>query len=226
LGILFAASAPAAAQQLSFPLDACGVARSRVDGRSNSALESCAARGVAGAQAQLAMMYWGALIATPPSPGLYGLDERLTVAQLQAEGHRLMESAAGLGDATAQNELGFAYYNGDYGLPADMRAAAMWLRAGADNGDEIAPFNLARLYFSGRGVRQSYSEGEDWLRLSASRGYVPAICSLARWLDAQTDRSGRAEARALRRILSRQGWGCGSPDYMEELPLIDFDATL
>jgi TPR repeat protein len=44
--------------------------------------------------------------------------------------------------------------------------------------NEIMEYNSGLMYYKGRGVEQSYSEAANWFRLSAQKGYAPALYSL------------------------------------------------
>jgi TPR repeat protein len=214
--------------------DRCGIERANEEGAANAELEQCAAVGEATAQATLGFLYWGAASATYCRAGVCNLDDpsrrglnpNLTLAELQAEGRRLMEAAAHGGVAEAQNELGLAHLNGDYGVPLDFDAAQAWPRVATDGGDAIAPFNLARMYFAGLGVGQSSSQGEALLRLSAERGYPAAQCSLVHWLSQYSDSGRREEAQALQSAIARSGRQCTGDDVMREMPLIRTSDTL
>lgn len=208
--------------------DECGVGRSQTEHQSNAELEACAEGGNPRAQAYLGMLYLGAASSEYFNPTSRGLDPNFTRSELLTEGRRLIESAAQSGNAEAQNELGHAYLEGEYGFEVRTDLALVWLRAATDNGDSIAPYNLARLLFAGRGIAQSLTDGEAYLRLSASRGYKAGRCSLARWLDQYSDHAHQAEARALRDAAARDdyGLGCATHDIMDELPVIEEDSSI
>jgi TPR repeat protein len=197
----------------------CGVQRAEQEWRANPALEACAARGEARAMAYLGMLYWGESQSTDISSN--GLDPKLTAEQLRAEGARLLVGAAEQNDHLAQNELGLAYFEGRYGLPIDEAEALRLFESAAAQGDEVAEYNLARVHFSGRGVPASNVEAERLLRSSAERGYRPARCALATWLDRRDDPPSRAEARGLRQQAAREnyGYGCAADESaMDEMP--------
>ena len=171
------------------------VALDDIDFISNAELESCALMGDADAEALLGMMYWGATAdavcdeadCKGGAPEKYGLDSLLTVSFMRAEGLRLLESAASKNHAVAQNELGNALLNSEYGRPHDPIAARGWFEKSTTGGDFIAPYNLARIYIGAYGVERSLSAGEYYLRLSAARGYAPAQCSLMVMLGRRND---------------------------------------
>jgi hypothetical protein len=208
------------------PGDRCGVATATQEGRSNSLLEGCANQHDAAAQAQLGMLYWEASIAQyctvrgcrTGDPQSFGLSEALGVPALQSEGRRLMQAAADAGSAIAQNELGVAYLDGTFGLAPDTHNAFRLFQSASNSGDPVAAYNLARLYFSGRGVPQSAGEGQRFLELSARRRYHAAQCSLAHFLAEKADAASAAEARELREAILRGRVPCSSSEIMSELP--------
>jgi hypothetical protein len=77
------------------------------------------------------------------------------------------------GDATAQNNLGAMYANGQ-GVPQDDEEAAKWFRLAAEQGGADAQNNLGVMYANGRGVPQDYREAAKWFRLAAEQGHASA----------------------------------------------------
>lgn len=65
-----------------------------------------------------------------------------------------------------------AYSQGDFAT-----ALREWLPL-ARRGFTLAQYNLGRMYFSGEGVDQDYSEANKWFNLAAIQGYPPAQNSL------------------------------------------------
>jgi TPR repeat protein len=61
-----------------------------------------------------------------------------------------------------------AYQQGDF-----VAAAKEW-RALADQGDSSSQFNLALLYYDGKGVPQDYTEAANWFRRAAEQDYQKA----------------------------------------------------
>jgi len=214
--------------------DPCGVERAMNEMFSNARLEACAASGDATAQANLGFLYWSASLATYcradvcqlDDPAKFGLNASLTLTQLQNEGFRLMTAAAAAGNAEAQNELGLAYLNGDFGVAADFEAARRWLIAATDNGDPIAPYNLARIHFGGLGVERSTALGEEFLRLSATREYLAARCSLALWLAQYSDANRRREVATLRGAIASADGHCSANLILDEMRLVETGSTL
>jgi TPR repeat protein len=65
-------------------------------------------------------------------------------------------------DATA------AYQRGDYATAVEL------IRPLAQQGDVRAQFNLATIYYNGRGVRQDHAEAAKWFREAADQGDMQA----------------------------------------------------
>ncbi len=64
---------------------------------------------------------------------------------------------AAAGDAESQLLLGYNHYNG-IGVEKDVEKAIQWYRKAAEQGQPHAQENLARKYYTGRGVKQDYKE--------------------------------------------------------------------
>jgi uncharacterized protein len=65
------------------------------------------------------------------------------------------------GDATAQNQLGFMYYQGQ-GLPKNLAEAAKWYRKAANQGLAGAQHNLGVMFAAGDGVLRDPRHVSDW----------------------------------------------------------------
>ena len=81
--------------------------------------------------------------------------------------------AAEQGYASAQNNLGVMYGNGE-GVPQNYAEAVKWYRLAAEQGYASAQNNLGVMYNDGRGVPQNYAEAVKWYRLAAEQGYALA----------------------------------------------------
>ena len=77
------------------------------------------------------------------------------------------------GDAAAQYNLGWFYFNGR-GVTQDYKEAAMWFRLAAAQGDADAQFNLGLMYHNGQGVTQDYKEAVKLYRLAAAQAGADA----------------------------------------------------
>ena len=81
------------------------------------------------------------------------------------------------GDASAQYNLGNAYYSGE-GVQQDYKESVKWWRKAAEQGYEFAQYNLGKAYYKGKGVQQDYKESVKWYRKAAEQGYASAQCNL------------------------------------------------
>lgn len=183
----------------------CAIARAQTDWRVSKALERCAADGNAKAQSLLGMIHWsagraqdmkcavdpnvnfdprtlaesGACQRVPANPKNFGLPQTMSVADLNAKGRELLLAAAESGDAIALNELGLADLEALNGQPVDYAAARGWFERASAAGDNIAPFNLARMHHAGLGAPRDDAAAIRELQLSQERGYPSAVCALA-----------------------------------------------
>src|SRR2546427_751393 len=81
------------------------------------------------------------------------------------------------------------------------------LLARAQRGDAAAQYNLAGIYYLGKGVRQDYAEAVKWYRKAAEHGYAPAQSDLGRmYLDGHGVTQDYAEAAKWYRKAAERGW--------------------
>ena len=108
---------------------------------------------------------------------------------------RWWRKAAEQGNASAQEELGVAYFWGN-GIGQDHSEAAKWFRKAAEQGAIFAQLSLASLYERGEGVPQDFALAHVWLNLAAGQGQPAAKTELGRLASKMT--SGQiAEAQRL-----------------------------
>ena len=81
--------------------------------------------------------------------------------------------AAGQGNASALNNLGLCYRNGE-GVGKDDIAAAECFARAASLGNANAQYNLGRCYFHGLGVTQNSTLAEMWVGRAAAQGHANA----------------------------------------------------
>ena len=86
---------------------------------------------------------------------------------------RIWMSAAEKGDATAQNNIGAMYYNGQ-GVQQDFAKALRWYRKAAEQGIADAQNSVGIMYYRGLFVQQDYTEALHWFRKAADQGYPEA----------------------------------------------------
>jgi uncharacterized protein len=77
--------------------------------------------------------------------------------------------AAELGDAFAQDRLGYQYANG-LGVTQDYATAASWYRKAADQGRADAQTSLGFQYANGLGVPKDYVTAHMWFNLASASG--------------------------------------------------------
>jgi TPR repeat protein len=101
----------------------------------------------------------------------------LTAAGFAADDFAATKKKAEAGDATAQNNLGLMYDNGN-GVPKDYAEAVKWYRLAADQGLAAAQLRLGLMYDNGDGVPKDSAEAVKWYRLAADQGYATAQFAL------------------------------------------------
>jgi len=84
------------------------------------------------------------------------------------------ERAARKGHGEALFNLGFLYYRGADGLPADRQKAALWLSRAADNGHAFAAALVGPLYGEGRDVAPNPSKATTYCLQGAEAGIASA----------------------------------------------------
>jgi TPR repeat protein len=89
-----------------------------------------------------------------------------------------LKVSAESGFAPAMREYGRSLQLG-FGVPADPRAGASWLRKAAEAGDTIAMKELSRAYASGYGVELSARSSTEWLQRAAQAGDSEAMYGLS-----------------------------------------------
>ena len=90
---------------------------------------------------------------------------------------RYFLSAAKLGNANAQNDVGNMYKDGE-GVTKNYTNAYQWYFKAANQGHYYAQNNLGDLYYFGNGVKQDYMKAFEWYSKAAEKGYNVAQYSL------------------------------------------------
>lgn len=80
----------------------------------------------------------------------------------------LIRKEAVEGDATAQNNLGVRYFEGD-GVPQDYQEAVKWFQKAAEKEYPMGQFHLAICYENGHGVEKDLKEAANWFRKAAEQ---------------------------------------------------------
>ena len=87
--------------------------------------------------------------------------------------------AAIQGDASAQYNLGFIYFNA-VGADQDYEEAAHWYTLAAMQDHTKAQYVLGMLYTAGWGVERSHEKAAHWYTLAALQGHAKAQYELGR----------------------------------------------
>lgn len=82
----------------------------------------------------------------------------------------LLENAEA-GDAEAQFQLGYAYFNGT-GVDEDHLEAANWFEQSARQGHDGAQYLLGYMHYEGLGLTKDDVEAVHWVRQAAEQGRV------------------------------------------------------
>jgi TPR repeat protein/Tfp pilus assembly protein PilF len=120
------------------------------------------------------------LVAVAPSPKP---SELLVAAQRDldakdfAKALDLFQQAADAGSATAMNNLGVLYRDGQ-GVAQDYGKAREWFQRAANAGDAAAMNHLGWLYDGGKDVAQDYDMARQWYQKAADAGNTDAMYNL------------------------------------------------
>lgn len=93
-----------------------------------------------------------------------------------------LRKAAELGDADAQNQLGFCYYIGD-GIEQNYEEAVKWFQKAAEQGNAKAQNHLGICYAEGHGVERHLAESIKWFQKAAVKGETRARYNLGFYYD-------------------------------------------
>ena len=61
-------------------------------------------------------------------------------------------------------------YEKGHGVPQDYSQAVAWFRKAAEQGNDVAQYNLGEMYREGRGVPQDEGEATTWYKKAAEQG--------------------------------------------------------
>lgn len=89
----------------------------------------------------------------------------------------LLEAAAASGNATAQFQLGRAYFRGE-GVPADNAKAIEWISQSAEKGNPDALTSLGFFYSQGVVFEKDEAKAIEWFRKGAAAGSVQSQLNL------------------------------------------------
>ncbi|MBQ7303152.1 MAG: toll/interleukin-1 receptor domain-containing protein [Clostridia bacterium] len=87
-----------------------------------------------------------------------------------------LEKAAEKGHLETMYRLGQIYARGDrYGFESDYVESVKWHRMAAEKGHYMAQGEMGYHYYEGTGVEKNVNEAIRWWKLSAAKGFPPAI---------------------------------------------------
>ena len=89
--------------------------------------------------------------------------EGISVAKDEIKGIYFFTKSAEQGNARAQNNLAFCYYNGK-GVPKDINKTLYWLHKSADQGHIPAQYQLGTLYLNGEDIQCGVASGSVKIR--------------------------------------------------------------
>jgi len=107
--------------------------------------------------------------------GVFPVSGIMCVAQAQSDEAKFKEylRKAQTGDAEAQLEVAYCYYDG-IGVSQSYEKAVYWVTKAANQGNAKAQSNLGISYEQGQGVSQSYVKAVEWYTKAANQGYAEA----------------------------------------------------
>ncbi|EBA2817540.1 sel1 repeat family protein [Salmonella enterica] len=99
----------------------------------------------------------------------------------EARSLQWFRKAAELGQADAQNILGYFYLNGKRGIKRDLQKGVQWYELAAAQGNVDALINLGEIYYSGTQVPLDYARAFEFFERAAKMGKSRALNYLA-WM--------------------------------------------
>ena len=92
------------------------------------------------------------------------------VAKDEAEGVKLVQAAAALGNPTAQRLMGIFYINGTHGVTEDETAGRLYMESAAINGDSDAQVEFGIMNLDGdNGLPKNHDVGMEWMMKAAKQ---------------------------------------------------------
>jgi uncharacterized protein len=128
----------------------------------------------------IAVAALGCAAATMPGAANAAMDSReaLSLLERAKSGDTTavdsLRQQAEAGDPIGQTALATVYLAGIGGVTQDDAEAVRWTRMAADQGFAPAEYDLALLYFTGRGIAKNDAECAKWLQKAADKGIAPA----------------------------------------------------
>ena len=106
------------------------------------------------------------------------IEKKLTANEkITSEELEYYEQAAQQGNAEAQYNLGYIYYNG-LGVAQNYQKAIYYTEQAAQQGHSGAQYNLGYIYYKGLGVEQNYQKAKEYYEQAAQQGHPEAQYNL------------------------------------------------
>ncbi len=90
---------------------------------------------------------------------------------------KLFHKAAEMGNSSAMNNIGMAYYEGK-GVARDYEESFKWFQKASENGSVSAKYSVGMAYLEGKGVPQNAVNAIKWLKRSAEEGNIRSMYNL------------------------------------------------
>jgi TPR repeat protein len=124
------------------------------------------------------LLAWGAVAQAIAQVAVAPNDQINAGVAAMERGHysiamRAFRADADLGNAMAQNNIGYLYEQG-LGVGQSYPEAMAWYRKAAEQKLPQAQFNIGTLYFYGYGVEQNQREAVGWFRQAARQDLADA----------------------------------------------------
>lgn len=97
-----------------------------------------------------------------------------------------LESIAQKGDPDAQNMMGWLYDNAKYGVRKNPSSAVAFFKSAANQGNEVAIYNIGVLSYYGRGMPLNVNTAYEWFMRAAQSKLVTRACVRAAVLGIQS----------------------------------------
>lgn len=87
---------------------------------------------------------------------------------------RLMKSASSKDFVPAIVFIGDSHLEGEFGFPKNVSIAIQYYKRAAEQGDDVAQYNLGAALMNGEGIEKDEDEAAYWLQQSSSKGNIKA----------------------------------------------------
>ncbi len=103
-----------------------------------------------------------------------------------AKAFKIFMSAAKKGNVKAQTRIAYMYMDGGKDFPIDEKKGIEWFQKAADNGEPVAQYIVATMYYDGEDVTQDYSKAINYYQKSAEQGALTSAHDLGMMFETGT----------------------------------------